>query len=408
MMWRWGIENGDLSFIQALEREKHAKIEDERNDLRHDSTVNDAEVRAVSMLLEVCDSERAAFYLHTGVMPCVGNKTGTVYMVKRSHGVDEIRNGRVDAIWCISIPGAGIYPVGEPHEGRCPITDMVMVLKAMIEGNEEEFRKIGNRHNIGSVHEPYGLYDVFPNPYMNPLQDMPLPLNPWTHLYTPRVFEAQPIFPDEHHIQYMMNEIHGDQYHNEQWYKDFIENSWSEPNQPRKEPDRDNNVLNAIYGPAAMNLFAGRDVQLRGHGGGNYPVAQGRLRLGEMVDYLSADQVMDQNSAQRLEGIFEFCNRDVQSQWCWTEAWMMITERLGGREARRRLDDMYVSAFHAIEYGAEARQENQIALPAIRQRARTAGETREGLALDATYAKYGPGPGSETPTQIADIIQVSI
>ncbi len=103
---------------------------------RH-NLVGAPEIRAVELLTTICDEYRANQYLYTGLMPAVGNRTGRTYIVRRDlGGVKELVDGKIKYSWCI-------------HAWEeMPPTDHVISLKNMIEGEEVEFRKTGNRREV--------------------------------------------------------------------------------------------------------------------------------------------------------------------------------------------------------------------------------------------------------------------
>lgn len=120
-MLRWGPEGKD-DFWTSL---AHGDVET-------------PELRAMTLLESVCDEYRFTLYSFTAEMPAVGNVTGTVYVIQKQGGVVELDEyGTPCGRWCISIG---------PHS-PVPGTDNVVVLKAMLEGEEGEFRRIGNRSN---------------------------------------------------------------------------------------------------------------------------------------------------------------------------------------------------------------------------------------------------------------------
>lgn len=141
MYGRWGKERKD-DFWTAL-----AKGE-----------VDTAELRAMELLESVCDSYRFHLYCMTGEMPAVGNVTGTTFMLAKSGGVVELDDGRVVKHWCISIG---------PHI-QVPGTDNVVILKGMIEGEELEFRRIGNDNAFSGHgrHRPIGVADPYEASWM--------------------------------------------------------------------------------------------------------------------------------------------------------------------------------------------------------------------------------------------------
>lgn len=112
------------------------------------------ERRAMELLEFVCDPYRFSIYCHTGEMPARGNLTGTIFLVRRRGRVGELEDGVEIASWCISIG---------PHAG-VPGTDNVVVLKAMLEGEEAEFRRIGNRSSYWRQRKSTS----FVNPYAVP------------------------------------------------------------------------------------------------------------------------------------------------------------------------------------------------------------------------------------------------
>lgn len=119
---RWGLQ-GTVDFWTALESRE----------------VDTPELRAMSLLESLCDPYRFSLYCMTAEMPARGNLTGTTFMVLKNGGVIEFdEDGRSVADWCISIG---------PH-ASVPGTDNVVILKAMLEGEEFEFRKIGNRNRL--------------------------------------------------------------------------------------------------------------------------------------------------------------------------------------------------------------------------------------------------------------------
>ncbi len=110
--------------------------------------VEDPELRAVELLATICDEYRARQYLHTGLMPAIGNRTGRTYIVRRDWaGVKEIVDGKIKYSWCIHA------------NEHMPPTDQVLALKNLIEGEEVEFRKTGNRREVlgGEKHIVTGL-----------------------------------------------------------------------------------------------------------------------------------------------------------------------------------------------------------------------------------------------------------
>jgi hypothetical protein len=115
----WG-RNGDLDFWTALARREVAR----------------PEYNAVRLLERTCDPWRFEYYCRHGEIPCLGNLTRKLYLVRKEGGASELDNeGREVASWCISIG---------PH-AKVPDTDHVFALKCHIEGEEHVFMAIGNR-----------------------------------------------------------------------------------------------------------------------------------------------------------------------------------------------------------------------------------------------------------------------
>ncbi len=130
---RWGSE-GRLDFWTALAL----------------GEVDTPELRAMTLLESVCDEYRFSLYAHTAAMPARGNVTGTMFVILKDGGVAELADdGRVVSHWCISIG---------PHS-IVPGTDNTVILKAMIEGEEEEFRATGNKNSFGGFNrsKPVGV-----------------------------------------------------------------------------------------------------------------------------------------------------------------------------------------------------------------------------------------------------------
>lgn len=97
--------------------------------------VDPPEQRAMTLLSSVCDSYRFSLYCMTGCLAAIGNLTRTVYLIRRRLMTFELDDGRPVASWCISIgPDANI-----------PLTDNIVAIKALIEGEEGAFRRTGNR-----------------------------------------------------------------------------------------------------------------------------------------------------------------------------------------------------------------------------------------------------------------------
>jgi len=124
------------------------------------------ERRAMELLESVCDPYRFAIYCHTGDMPARGNLTGTIFLIRRRGRVGELEDGVEVASWCISIG---------PHFG-VPGTDNVVVLKAMLEGEEAEFRRIGNR-------SPHGPWYHGPGKRPRSTENV---TNPYTYQFIPK------------------------------------------------------------------------------------------------------------------------------------------------------------------------------------------------------------------------------
>ena len=109
------------------------------------------EIRAMQLLRELVDPYQADLYANFGGLPARGSVTGRQYIINRRYGVDELKDGHVIWNWCIAIP-----------DEKVPRTDSVLTLKKLIEGNELEFRRIGNRFGPNmSPGRPLG----FSNPY---------------------------------------------------------------------------------------------------------------------------------------------------------------------------------------------------------------------------------------------------
>lgn len=116
----WGVD-GELDFWTAHSR----------------SQVVAPEVRAVSLLQRMCDPDRFGLYCQTGQLPVLGNLTKKTYLVLRSGGVLELDGGRPVAWWCFSIG---------PFAMEVPPTDHVVVIRAIIEGEELAFMRTADRH----------------------------------------------------------------------------------------------------------------------------------------------------------------------------------------------------------------------------------------------------------------------
>lgn len=148
--------------------------------------VSAAEQRAVRLLGELVDKPRLGAYLATGYLPARGNITGKTYLVGRPV-IEELNGREVVARWCVHIetarhgrlepisamalaarrrmqnaascarPSSRVFfsrryerMVGLEPPDQCqrlaPMTDNVMVVRALIEGNESEFLRIGKGH----------------------------------------------------------------------------------------------------------------------------------------------------------------------------------------------------------------------------------------------------------------------
>lgn len=146
----WGYEHGDMTFQEACAR----------NDPK-DWTVSAPERRAVALLGQLCDPERVLRYLSTGMLYARGNATGTQFCLCRiSPKVLELdHRGAVAATWCIHANRRGWNPESWGSGARVPVTDEVIVLKNLIEGEEAKFRLTGNR----SAYRPQGAITPYPN-----------------------------------------------------------------------------------------------------------------------------------------------------------------------------------------------------------------------------------------------------
>jgi len=129
----------------------------------------------MELLESVCDPYRFGLYCVSGEMPARGNVTGTIYQIAKRGGVIELRDGVPIKHWCISIG---------PHIS-VPGTDNVVVLKAMIEGEELEFRSIGNANSFHG-YEWNGAPGVV-NPYSEPW--MPDDWRPLAQVYADKTGE---------------------------------------------------------------------------------------------------------------------------------------------------------------------------------------------------------------------------
>lgn len=156
----WGKENGDLTFHEAVRR----------ND-PNDWTVNEGERRAVQLLFQLVDHERASRYLVTGEIYARGNITGTLYKVQRCAPkvLEFDGRGRVCATWCVHADG-GDYFMATQDQSRLPKTDEVIALRNFIEGEETRFRTTGNRTQL----RPYDKYAFNPMDSMQKTPDYKL------------------------------------------------------------------------------------------------------------------------------------------------------------------------------------------------------------------------------------------
>jgi hypothetical protein len=132
----WGYPHCDMTFQEACAR----------NDPQ-DMTVSAPERRAVALLATLCDPERVGRYLATGMLYARGNVTGTVFcLVRVSPKVVELDHRGVPvATWCIHAHKRGWNPNSYSGGTTVPITDEVITLKNLIEGEEAVFRLTGNR-----------------------------------------------------------------------------------------------------------------------------------------------------------------------------------------------------------------------------------------------------------------------
>lgn len=109
------------------------------------------EIRAVDLLRELVDPYQVGLYTYFGGMPALGSVTGRTYIINRRFGVDELKDGHVVWNWCIAIP-----------DEKVPRTDSVIILKKLIEHNELEFRRVGNRFGPNmSPGRPLGFSNPF-------------------------------------------------------------------------------------------------------------------------------------------------------------------------------------------------------------------------------------------------------
>lgn len=117
-MLLWGHER-NLDYWTALER----------------GEVDDPERRAIALLRRYTDPERFGLYCVTGELAVRGNLTGTMYVLDRTGRVLELEDGREVATWCVYMDG----------HIEMPLTDNVLTLRAIIEGEELAFLRTGNR-----------------------------------------------------------------------------------------------------------------------------------------------------------------------------------------------------------------------------------------------------------------------
>jgi hypothetical protein len=132
----WGYPHCDMTFQEACLRDDPSDV-----------TVSPPERRAVALLRQLCDPERVGRYLATGTLYARGNVTGTVFcLVRVTPKVLELdHRGKVVATWCIHANKRGWNPASYGGGSSVPITDEVIVLKNLIEGEEAMFRLTGNR-----------------------------------------------------------------------------------------------------------------------------------------------------------------------------------------------------------------------------------------------------------------------
>lgn len=92
------------------------------------------EQRAMQLLAKNTDERRFQIYCRTGAMPALGNMTKRLYMIRRHATILELEDGQPRTSWCMN--GGNRYSL--------PETDHVVVMKALIEGEEYVFRTTGN------------------------------------------------------------------------------------------------------------------------------------------------------------------------------------------------------------------------------------------------------------------------
>lgn len=131
---RWG-NSLDLDFWTATEA----------------GQVDAPEVRAVDLLRRTTDAERYYYYCQTGMLPAMGNMTRRIYLILRGGSALELEDGQVVGSWCISIG---------PHAHYIPGTDQVVVLRNLLEGEEMEFMRIGNRTPVRESRDQEMFYSV--------------------------------------------------------------------------------------------------------------------------------------------------------------------------------------------------------------------------------------------------------
>lgn len=92
------------------------------------------EQRAMQLLAKTTDERRFQIYCRTGAMPALGNMTKRLYLIRRHATILELEDGQAKTSWCMN--GGNRYSL--------PETDHVVVMKALIEGEEYVFRTTGN------------------------------------------------------------------------------------------------------------------------------------------------------------------------------------------------------------------------------------------------------------------------
>lgn len=92
------------------------------------------EQRAMQLLSKTTDERRFQIYCRTGAMPALGSMTKRLYMIRRHATILELQDGQPRMSWCMN--GGNRYAL--------PETDHVVVMKALIEGEEYVFRTTGN------------------------------------------------------------------------------------------------------------------------------------------------------------------------------------------------------------------------------------------------------------------------